>query len=430
MTGWYMFRQETFDYQKTKWTGKALLISGVSPWIVAVVSLAIIIILLVAIIFGNYTRRINVYGEVTTLPRPINIFAPQQGFITKSWVNVGDEVVKGQAIYQIDVGKVTDSGRVSQSNQQAINRQLVQVKNIIHKLKINKKTTLDNILSQKKKYEAAYKQSYQWVKDSRKNVESMRKTVENYSQYQRKGLITKEQENNQLYSYYQQQGASQSLYSQNMQEALQITNLDSEIITRAADFDNQISQYELQYGDLQKQLAEADATGILIINAPVDGRIESLSVTMGQMINVGDSLAQLVPGTEPFYYLVLWLPNGAVPYITAGDRVNVRYDAFPFEKFGQFPGRIETLSSVPASTQEMASYNSTPLHHSSSGTESYYKILVALDKTQFHYQGKTLFLTGGMKAQSTLFLEKRSLYQWMFTPFYNMKKSLIGPVHE
>lgn len=425
-----MFRQEAFDYQKTKWTGKALLISGVSPWIVAVVSLAIIIILLVAIIFGNYTRRINVYGEVTTLPRPINIFAPQQGFITKSWVNVGDEVVKGQAIYQIDVGKVTDSGRVSQSNQQAINRQLVQVKNIIHKLKINKKTTLDNILSQKKKYEAAYKQSYQWVKDSRKNVESMRKTVENYSQYQRKGLITKEQENNQLYSYYQQQGASQSLYSQNMQEALQITNLDSEIITRAADFDNQISQYELQYGDLQKQLAEADATGILIINAPVDGRIESLSVTMGQMINVGDSLAQLVPGTEPFYYLVLWLPNGAVPYITAGDRVNVRYDAFPFEKFGQFPGRIETLSSVPASTQEMASYNSTPLHHSSSGTESYYKILVALDKTQFHYQGKTLFLTGGMKAQSTLFLEKRSLYQWMFTPFYNMKKSLIGPVHE
>ncbi len=425
-----MFRQEAFDYQKTKWTGKALLISGVPPWIVAVVSLAIIIILLVAIIFGNYTRRINVYGEVTTLPRPINIFAPQQGFITKSWVNVGDEVVKGQAIYQIDVGKVTDSGRVSQSNQQAIKRQLVQVKNIIHKLKINKKTTLDNILSQKKKYEAAYKQSYQWVKDSRKNVESMRKTVENYSQYRRKGLITKEQENNQLYSYYQQQGASQSLYSQNMQEALQITNLDSEIITRAADFDNQISQYELQYGDLQKQLAEADATGILIINAPVDGRIESLSVTMGQMINVGDSLAQLVPGTEPFYYLVLWLPNGAVPYITAGDRVNVRYDAFPFEKFGQFPGRIETLSSVPASTQEMASYNSTPLHHSSSGTESYYKILVALDKTQFHYQGKTLFLTGGMKAQSTLFLEKRSLYQWMFTPFYNMKKSLIGPVHE
>ena len=258
----------------------------------------------------------------------------------------------------------------------------------------------------------------------------MRKTVESYSEYQRKGLITKEQENNQRYSYYQQQGASQSLYSQNMQEALQITNLDSEIITRAADFDNKISQYELQYGDLQKQLAETDATGVLVINAPVDGRIESLSVTTGQMINIGDSLAQLVPGTDPLYYLILWLPNGAVPYITAGDRVNVRYDAFPFEKFGQFSGRIETLSTVPASTQEIASYRSTPLEHSGSNMESYYKMLVALDKTQFHYQDKILRLTGGMKAQSTLFLEKRPLYQWMFSPFYDMKKSLMGPIHE
>lgn len=83
-----------------------------------------------------------------------------------------------------------------------------------------------------------------------------------------------------------------------MQEALQIINFESEIIIRAADFDNQISQYQLQYGDLQRQLAETDATGILVINAPVNGRIGSLSVTTGQMVNVGDSLAQLVPGTD------------------------------------------------------------------------------------------------------------------------------------
>ncbi|MDN0123666.1 HlyD family efflux transporter periplasmic adaptor subunit [Yersinia aleksiciae] len=110
-----------------------------------------------------------------------------------------------------------------------------------------------------------------------------------------------------------------------MQEALQITNLDSEIITRSADFDNQISKYQLQYGDLQRQLAETVATGVLVINAPASGRIESLSVTTGQMVNMGDSLAQLVPGTDATYYLVLWLPNHALPYVTAGDRVNVRY---------------------------------------------------------------------------------------------------------
>lgn len=144
-----MFRQEAFDYQKTKWTGKALLISGFPPWVIATVSLAVIIIFLVFITLGTYTRRINVYGEVTTLPQAINIFASHQGFITQSLVKVGDEVVKGQAIYQIDVSKVTNSGRVSKNNRQAIERQLEQVKGIVDKLNINKKTTLDNILAQK-----------------------------------------------------------------------------------------------------------------------------------------------------------------------------------------------------------------------------------------------------------------------------------------
>ncbi|AKP33528.1 HlyD family secretion protein [Yersinia aleksiciae] len=425
-----MFRQEVFDYQKTKWTGKALLISGVPPWVVATVSLTIIIVFISAIMFGNYTRRINVSGEVTTLPRSINIFASQQGYITKTLVKVGDDVVKGQAIYQIDIGKVTDSGRVSQNNQQAIERQLTQVDSIIKKLQSNKTATLSNIQDKKKKYEAAYKQSSQLVKDSQENVESMRKIAESYSEYQRQGLITKEQVNNQTYSYYQQQSAFQGLYNQNMQEALQITNLDSEIITRSADFDNQISKYQLQYGDLQRQLAETVATGVLVINAPATGRIESLSVTTGQMVNMGDSLAQLVPGTDATYYLVLWLPNHALPYVTTGDRVNVRYDAFPFEKFGQFSGRIDTLSTVPASIQEMESYNNAPLRHPEMDTESYYKALIELDKVQFSHKGKTRHLAGGMKAQSTLFLEKRPLYQWMFSPFYDMKKSLMGPVHE
>lgn len=28
-------------------------------------------------------------------------------------------------------------------------------------------------------------------------------------------------------------------------------------------------------------------------------------------------------------YLILWVPNDAVPYISAGDKVNIRYEAFP-----------------------------------------------------------------------------------------------------
>ncbi|MGS0627691.1 HlyD family secretion protein [Photorhabdus asymbiotica] len=427
---WDLFRKEAVEYQRVKWVGKALLISGIPTWIISVLSILFVLILLTLLVFGNYTRRINVYGEITTQPRSVNIFAPQQGFISQRFINVGEVVEKGQRLYQIDVSQVTESGKVSANTRHALENQLAQVDNIIQKLRDNKRTTLDNIRMQKQQYEAAHQQSKRVLDNVRQGVEFAKNNMQSYKDYQQRGLITKDQLSSQTYSYYQQQSLFQNLYSQHIKDSLQITNLDSEIVTRAADFDNQVSQYELQRNNLQGQLAEVNANGTLIINAPTNGRIESLSVTLGQMVNMGDSLAQLTPNINATYYLVLWLPNSSIPYVSVGDVINIRYDAFPFEKFGQFSGRIENIAYAPASIQEMATYSSPPVHQSNAQTESYYKVMVALDKSRFSYQGKELQLTNGMRAQSTLFLEKRPLYQWMFSSFYDMKKSLMGPVHD
>ncbi len=205
-------------------------------------------------------------------------------------------------------------------------------------------------------------QSKQLLDNAREGVAFAQDNMRSYKEYQQRGLITKDQLSGQTYSFYQQQSLFQNLHSQHIQESLQITNLESDIVTRAADFDNQISQYEFQRNDLQRQLAEADASGALIVNAPSDGRIESLSVTPGQMVNSGDSLVQIIPRNGAIYQLVLWLPNTSVPYVSAGDGINIRYDAFPYEKFGQFPGRIESIAYVPASIQEMSTYSSSPVH--------------------------------------------------------------------
>ncbi|MVZ10337.1 HlyD family efflux transporter periplasmic adaptor subunit, partial [Enterobacteriaceae bacterium 8376wG6] len=192
----------------------------------------------------------------------------------------------------------------------------------ILKLQDNKRMTLENLRAQKKQYELAHMQSKQLLDNAREGVAFAQDNMRSYKEYQQRGLITKDQLSGQTYSFYQQQSLFQNLHSQHIQESLQITNLESDIVTRAADFDNQISQYQFQRNDLQRQLAEADASGALIVNAPSDGRIESLSVTPGQMVNSGDSLVQIIPRNGAIYQLVLWLPNTSVPYVSAGDGIN------------------------------------------------------------------------------------------------------------
>lgn len=423
-----LFRKEVNEHQQNHWAGKALLLAGWPVWVVTSLTALFLIALLSFLIFSNYTRRINVSGEVITQPHSINLFSPEQGVVTNLMVETGKTVKKGQPLYQIDVSRVTQAGNVSTTTLSAINKQRDQIDTIITQLQNNKRTTLDNLQQQLEQYEKAHKVSQDMVASAQQGLDAMKQSMQNYGAYQRKGLINTDQLNNQRYLFYQQQTSFQSLNTQSIQESLQITNLRSELVTRAADFDNQISQYGVQRNDLDRQLA--DAKGSLLITAPTDGKISSLSVTPGQMVNAGDSLAQLVPAKNSPFFLVAWLPNESVPYVKPGEEINIRYEAYPFEKYGQFPGRVESVSSAPVSEQELNSYSSAPKNPNGTVSGPYYKVIVSLDKSQLNWHGETLNLSSGMKAESTMFLEKRPLYQWMLSPYYSMKKSVVGPINE
>ncbi|PJX29009.1 HlyD family secretion protein, partial [Klebsiella sp. A-Nf5] len=209
----------------------------------------------------------------------------------------------------------------------------------------------------------------------------------------------------------------------------QITQYNSDKITKIADFDNQITAQQNQINDFKNQLVESNAKGNAIIKATTEGRIESLSVTKGQMVDNGSSLAQIKPTGNIEYYLILWLPNNSIPYVKPGDVINIRYDAFPSDKFGQFPGEVISISSVPAARQEMSEYTNV-----STGTNqqelALYKTIVKIKNKTFYYNGKTLQLSNGLKAQAVVFLEKRPLYMWMFTPVYKITQSVSGPIND
>ncbi|MBI0027130.1 HlyD family secretion protein [Gilliamella sp. B14448G11] len=425
-----LFRQEAINYQKAKWMGKALLIKGYSAWFVFLLSIVFIIVLVLAAIFGTYTRRINVPGEITTQPRAINLFSTQQGFIINSHVKVGDKVKKGDPIYDLDVSQTTQLGNVTQNTIESINNQINNIYEIIETLKENKLITSNALKQQIDEYNRFHQDSLLLVKNAEKGMSEMFESMQNYADYQKKGLINNEQFNNQRYLYYQQQNSYQFLQNQIIQENLSIIQLNSELVTKIADFDNKISEYQFQLNALQRQLTEVNAKGTLIISAPSDGRIESLSVTDGQMVKTDDSLAQLIPANADSYYLVLWAPNESVPYISVNDKINIRYEAYPYQKFGQFSGEIMSISNVPASSQEMSTYSSSPLSQNNINYQAYYKVMVSLDKQQMVKFNSKIKLTNGMKADITLFLEKRPIYQWMLSPFYDIQKSITGPINE
>ncbi|MBT0730805.1 HlyD family secretion protein [Rosenbergiella nectarea] len=424
-----LFRKEALYHQRHHWLGKALLLKGIPLWIIVTCTVTFIAISLIALIKGEYTRRVNVKGEIFSQQQTVTILAPQQGRIAKNYVKIGEAVKKGMPIYALDISRDTQSGNLSENSKVSINQQILLTNNIINKLKENKKINIDKLTQQLVEYKKSYDNTKLLVGKSLHGLKEMQESMKNYDEYLKRGLISKEQSYNQRYLFYQQQSSWQSMNSQLIQESLQIINLESEITSTSADFDNRISEYELKLSEFNRMLAEVDANDRLIITSPVAGKIENLAFTEGQMFSLGDSLAQILPGEQQHYQLMLWLPNHSVPFVRPGDKVNIRYDAYPYQKFGQFSGEITSLSRVPATDSEMMSYKGSSPVTAQQSKEAYYKTIVTLSDQVLNFEDRRLPIGNGMSAEVTLFLEKRPLYQWILSPYYDIKRSLGGPVN-
>ncbi|MCU6681688.1 HlyD family secretion protein [Leclercia sp. H6W5] len=424
-----IYRKEAIEYKRLHWKGKALLLAGMPAWIITSLSLMFLTALVAAMVFCTFTQRVDVTGEVITLPHSVNVYAPQQGFVVTQYVKVGDIVTKGQDLYEIDVSRSTSTGNVSDAQIEVINEKIINAKSIIEKLIYNKAETTASLEEQRKTVSKSLTETNQMLKNTQSGLKKMHDNLTSYDKYLKDGLITKDQYNYQHSLYFQQQSAYQSLVSQKMQLESQITQINSDRVTKAADFDNQISSQNNQINDYKNQLVETNASGNAIIKATTEGKIESLAVTKGQMVDKGSSLAQIKPIGNVEYYLVLWLPNNTIPYVKIGDTINIRYDAFPADKFGQFPGKVLSISSVPASRQEMSEYTNANVGVNQQEL-ALYKTIVKIKDKAFKYNGKDLHLSNGLKAQAIVFLEERPLYMWMFTPFYKIYHSVSGPINE
>ncbi|MDH8527823.1 colicin V secretion protein CvaA, partial [Klebsiella pneumoniae] len=96
-------------------------------------------------------------------------------------------------IYQIDVSKSTRSGVVTDNQRRDIENQLVRVDNIISRLEESKKITRNTLEKQHLQYSDAFRRSSDIIRRAEEGIKIMKNNMENYRNYQLKGLINKDQ---------------------------------------------------------------------------------------------------------------------------------------------------------------------------------------------------------------------------------------------
>jgi membrane fusion protein len=116
----------------------------------------------------------------------------------------------------------------------------------------------------------------------------------------------------------------------------------------------------------------------------------------------------------------LYAPSRAAGFIHPGTAVLLRYDAFPYQKFGLFSGRVREIAAATVPLGDVQ----RPGADTPGASEPVYRIRVQLDAQAVPASGQLRELKPGMQLAATLVLEQRTLAEWAIEPLLAMKGRL------
>jgi membrane fusion protein len=97
-------------------------------------------------------------------------------------------------------------------------------------------------------------------------------------------------------------------------------------------------------GNVQQRLIELEARRAVVVRAPTSGRIAAIPALAGAAVDSGALIATIVP-KDADLRARLFVPTHAIGKVHVGQTVAIRYDAFPYQKYGTFKGEVREVSS-------------------------------------------------------------------------------------
>jgi len=154
-----------------------------------------------------------------------------------------------------------------------------------------------------------------------------------------------------------------------------------------------------------------------VIAAPADGSIAAVLAHSGQLVAAGTPLASILPMGEKMEVHLLADSKG-IGFIREGVPVLLRYTAFPYQKFGQYGGKVTKVSRV---TLRQGEANADALAAQLKPSQAQYRITVEPDRSNVMAYGKAEQLRAGMSVEADLMLDTRPLYEWLLEPLYSLR---------
>mgnify|MGYP003582802701 CR=1 FL=1 len=422
------FRPEIFEAKKNKWTGHVVLSRPFSFVFLTGCAAAGAFTLIAFAFFGSYTRKTTVEGQLLPVSGLVRVYAPDTGVVTAKRVNDGDYVKQGDELLTISMPRYTNGGDVrAKLVKEAEMKKDMLLQEIERQKKVQqgeKRTLTDSVA----KLENQLADVRSQIKGQGKRVELAAQIIEKYRPLLKQGFISEQQmieyENEHLNQVSQ-------LDALKREEAgvLRELNTQKQTLTDLPDKQGtELSQLNRTMSDLTQEGLNLDLQQEQTVHASKSGYVSTSNVEVGQQVSPSQLLLSIVPGKTELV-ANLYVPSRAAGFIKANDQVVLRYQAYPYQKFGHARGKILSIAKTAVGKQELANLGGVSADSENpavqaQANEPVYLVRVKLEKQTVKVYGEEKPLQIGMVAEADILHERKKLYEWVLDPLYSITGKL------
>jgi len=412
-----LFRKEAISHQSERLTGAITLAQPLSIKLTVLILISVAVAIIAFLFNAEYSRKETVRGFLMPNKGVIKSFANQGGTIEKLWVQEGDKVLKGQPLATIIVQQ-------KNSNGVDLSTQLAEQLNAQESLLIDEITQHQSLKSQ----ELSNLQIQSTALGNEKTALENQLTLAeeklsllseqqlDYNQLNKSGYLSNLEKERQQHALLEAKQEKQNIARLLLQHQNQLNQVTFNIRNIPQQYTLRINSLKRQQADLQRQLAQVASNYKYTIAASNNG------VVTGVQVVEGETLSQSKAQSKPLLHILpegseliaeLLLPTRSAGFIQLGDNTRLRFDAFPYQRFGFINSEITRIDQTLITPNEIQ----LPI----ALQEPVYRLRAKLNQQQMQAFGKSFDLKSGMLFEADIMLEQRTLIEWLLVPIYSLR---------
>ena len=341
-----LFREEAFNAQLDNIDGQVVLARSIPLWYLGAASGGIALLILAFLFFGEYTKRTASVGLLVPSEGAIRIVPPVSGVILETPIKEGQAVNKGDTLFVVgDVRNTVlndNSISLGDSVSQNIQRKRSELERSRDYEQLTARLVREGQAAKIQKLKVELGQSEREISLNQIQERIARQNVERYSSMVQSGFMSiqalQEKENALANAQAQLVGVERARTA--LQDEIAVA--DNEIKLASSREATRMAEIKRDFAGLEQELVENSAKYRYEITAQAGGTITAILVTRGQVVNNQPIATLLTEGSA--LEAQLFIPSKASGFIENGQKVRLRFQAYPYQKFGQYEGTVSQVS--------------------------------------------------------------------------------------